>query len=169
MEAILAGLLVFCMRLSDMSLDTLRMLFMMRGRKGLAALIGATQAGIFILAVSQVLKGPLNVWTVLGYACGFGAGVFVGMVAEERLALGYAKFSIYSSAHGADLTKALREAGHAVTAFDAQGKDGNLVVLTCAVLRKDGPALRALIVKVDPEAFVTVEEVKPLHRGYFRA
>jgi uncharacterized protein YebE (UPF0316 family) len=168
MESILAGLLVFCMRLADMSLDTLRMLFMMRGRKGLAAVIGAIQAAIFILAVSQVLRGPLNFWTVLGYAGGFGAGVFVGMVAEEKLALGYTMFRIYSAEHGADLTKALRAAGHAVTEFIGQGKDGNIALLTCAVSRKDGPTLRKLIVEQDPTAFVTVEDVKPLHRGYFR-
>jgi uncharacterized protein YebE (UPF0316 family) len=168
MEAILAGLLVFFMRLADMSLDTLRMLFMMRGRKVLAALIGAIQAAIFILAVSQVLRGPLNFWTVLGYALGFGAGVFVGMVAEEKLALGYSMFQIFSAAQGAELTKALREAGHAVTVLTGQGKDSTISVLTCAVSRKDGPSVRALIVKVDPAAFVTVEEVKPLHRGYFR-
>jgi uncharacterized protein YebE (UPF0316 family) len=168
MELILAGLLVFFMRVADMSLDTLRLLFMMRGRKVLAALIGATQAAIFILAVSQVLRGPLNFWTVLGYAGGFGAGVLLGMVAEERLALGYSMFRIYSAAHGKELTKALRAAGHAVTEFTGQGKDGNIALLTCAVSRKDGPALRALIVGLDPEAFVTIEEVKPLHRGYFR-
>ena len=88
MESILAGLFVFAMRVADMSLDTLRLLFMMRGRKALAGLIGAAQAAVFILAVSQVLKGELNFWTVLGYAAGFGAGVVLGMLAEERLAIG---------------------------------------------------------------------------------
>jgi uncharacterized protein YebE (UPF0316 family) len=169
MEPVLAGLLVFCLRVTDMSLDTLRLLFMMRGRKILSALIGATQAAIFILAVSQVLRGPLNFWTVLGYAGGFGTGVLVGMLAEERLALGYSMFRIYSAAHAGELTQALRAAGHAVTVFSGQGRDSSIALLTCAVSRKDGPAVRALIVELDPGAFVTLEEVKPLHRGYFRA
>ena len=169
MEPILAGLLVFCMRVTDMSLDTLRMLFMMRGRKALAALIGATEAAVFILAVSQVLRGPLNFWTVLGYATGFGTGVLVGMVAEERLALGYSMLRIYSTAHSADITRALRGAGHAVTEFRGQGKDGNIALLTCAVSRKDVDRVRVTIIGLDPTAFITVEEVKPLHRGYFRA
>ena len=81
MNPILAGLFVFLMRLTDMSLDTLRLLFMMRGRKIVAGVIGAIQAAVFILAVSQVLTGPLNAWTVAGYAAGFGAGVIVGMIA----------------------------------------------------------------------------------------
>jgi uncharacterized protein YebE (UPF0316 family) len=168
MTPILGGLLVFCMRLADMSLDTIRMLFMMRGRKVLSGLIGTVQAAVFILAVSQVLKGPLNFWTVLGYACGFGAGVYVGMIAEERLALGYTLFNIYSSAHGAEVAKALRAAGHAATEFAGHGKDGTIALITCAVSRKDAPALRALIEQADPHAFVTIEEARPQQRGYFR-
>jgi uncharacterized protein YebE (UPF0316 family) len=60
----------------------------MRGRKLLAGLLGTIQAAVFILAVRTVLQGPLNFWTVVGYATGFGVGVVLGIVAEERLALG---------------------------------------------------------------------------------
>src|SRR5574341_8423 len=137
MHPLVAGLFVFAMRVTDMSLDTLRLLFMMRGRKALAGLIGATQAAVFILAVSAVLRGPLNAWTVLGYAGGFGAGVVLGMVAEERLAIGFGMFRIYSPARGAAIAKALRAAGHAATEFMAQGKDGTVAVINCAVARKE--------------------------------
>jgi len=168
MHPVVAGLFVFAMRVADMSLDTLRLLFMMRGRKALSGLIGATQAAVFILAVSAVLKGPLNVWTVLGYAGGFGAGVVLGMVAEERLAIGFGMFRIYSPARGAAIAKALRAAGHAATEFMAQGKDGTVTVVNCAVTRKDIPAVKAIVDEVDPNAFITVDEVRPLRRGYFR-
>ncbi len=168
MNPILAGLFVFLMRLTDMSLDTLRLLFMMRGRKIVAGVIGAIQAAVFILAVSQVLTGPLNAWTVAGYAAGFGAGVIVGMIAEEWLAIGYGMFRIYSPARGAAVAKALREAGHAVTEFMAQGKDGAVAVVTCIVARRDIPIVRAAIAAADPNAFITVEESRPMSRGYFR-
>ena len=169
MSPLLAGLFVFVMRLTDMSLDTLRLLFMMRGRKLISGLIGATQAAVFILAVSQVLKGPLNFWTVLGYAAGFGCGVMVGMLAEERMAIGYAMFRIYSPSRGAAIAKALRDSGHAATEFMAQGKEGTVTVINCAVARKDVTAVRAIVHEADPTAFITVDEVRPLHRGYFRA
>jgi len=168
MEPILAGLFVFTMRLIDMSLDTFRLVLIMRGRRLPAGLIGAIQAAVFILAVSQVLRGPLNFWTVLGYSAGFGCGVIVGMLAEERLALGHGMFRIYSPARGAAIAKALRAAGHAATEFTAQGKEGVVTVVNCAVARKDVPAVRALIEQVDPGAFITVDEVRPMSRGYFR-
>jgi uncharacterized protein YebE (UPF0316 family) len=168
MDPILGGLFVFAMRVIDMSLDTLRMLFVVRGRRWLAGGIGVVQAAVFILAVSAVLRGPLNVWNVLGYALGFATGVMLGMVAEERLAVGYGMFRIYSPLHGAEIASALRAAGHAATEFPAFGRDGTLTVVNCAVTRRDQAAVHAIIDRLDPSAFITVDDVRPLQHGYFR-
>lgn len=167
MTAVLAGLFVFAMRVTDMSIDTLRMLFVMRGQKLIAGALGSVQAAVFILAVGAALQGPLNVWTVTGYAAGFGVGVILGMMAEERLAFGYVMFRVYSSAFGAEIARALRDAGHAVTDFVAHGRDGRLTVVNSVVARKDAPAVRAIIDGIDPQAFVTVDDVRRLRRGYF--
>jgi uncharacterized protein YebE (UPF0316 family) len=169
MEPILGGLFVFAMRLTDMSLDTLRMLFVMRGRKLLAGGIGAIQAAVFILAVSAVLKGELTAYNVAGYALGFGAGIIVGIVVEERLAIGYVMFRIYSPDNGRQIAEALRKAGHAATEFTAQGKDGPVVVVNCAVARKAQTTIRALVDAIDPGAFITMDEVRPIRRGYFHS
>ncbi len=168
-DLILAGLLVFALRVTDMSLDTLRLLFMMRGRKLLAAGIGATQAGVFIIAVAGVLTRPLNVFTVAGYALGFGTGILLGMLVEERLAIGYMMFRVYSPDQGKQIAEALRAAGHAVTEFFAQGRQGEMTVVTCAVMRKHANAVRQIILQVDRDAFITMDEVRPLQSGYFRS
>ena len=105
MTPLVAGLFVFTMRVIDMSLDTLRLLFVMRGRKLLAGGIGVIQATVFILAVSAVLSGPLDPLTVAGYALGFGAGVIIGMLAEQRLALGFSMLRVYSPAAGAAIAE----------------------------------------------------------------
>ena len=167
MTAVLAGLFVFAMRVTDMSLDTLRMLFVMRGQRLLAGALGGVQAAVFLLAVGTALRGPLNVWTVTGYAAGFGVGVILGMMVEERLAFGYVMFRVYSSTSGIEIARALRAAGHAVTDFVAHGRDGRLTVVNSVVARKDAPAVRAIIDGIDPQAFVTVDDVRRLRRGYF--
>ena len=167
MTAVLAGLFVFAMRVTDMSLDTLRMLFVMRGQRLLAGALGSVQAAIFILAVGAALRGPLNVWTVAGYAGGFGVGVILGMIVEERLAFGYVMFRVYSSTSGIEIARALRDAGHAVTDFVARGRDGRITVVNSVIARKDAPAVRAIIDGIDPQAFVTVDDVRRLRRGYF--
>ncbi len=167
MSPLVAGLFVFTMRVIDMSLDTLRMLFVMRGRKVLAGGLGTIQAAVFILAVGAALRGPLNFWTVAGYAAGFGAGVIVGMIAEERLAIGYVMFRVYSPACGAAIAQTLRQSGYAVTDFVAHGRDGKITVVNSAVARKDVHAVHTIIDQVDPQAFITVDEVHPLRHGYF--
>jgi len=167
MTPVLAGLFVFAMRVTDMSIDTLRMLFVMRGQRLLAGALGSVQAAVFILAVGAALRGPLNVWTVTGYAAGFGVGVILGMMVEERLAFGYVMFRVYSSTSGAEIARALRDAGRAVTDFVAHGRDGRITVVNSVVARKDAPAVRAIIDGIDPQAFVTVDDVRRLRRGYF--
>lgn len=168
MEALLGGLVVFFMRVIDMSLDTVRLIMTVRGRKLLAGGIGVIQALVFILAVSAVLRGPLTVGNVAGYALGFGTGVILGMFFEERLAIGHSMFRIYSPAHGHEIAAALRAAGHAATEFPAVGRDGVLAVVNCAVSRRVAPDVRAVIDRVDPAAFVTADEVRPLQHGWFR-
>jgi uncharacterized protein YebE (UPF0316 family) len=168
MEALTGALLIFGMRVVDMSLDTVRLIMTVRGRKLLAGGIGVAQALVFILAVSAVLKGPLTVGNVLGYAFGFGAGVMLGIYFEERLAIGHSMFRIYSPPQGHAIAEALRAAGHAATEFPAIGRDGTLIVVNCAVSRRNASRVRAVIEAVDPAAFVTVDEVRPMQRGYFR-
>ncbi len=168
MDTLLAALLIFVLRVTDMSLDTIRLLFVMRGRKLLAGVIGATQAAVFILAVSAVLTKPLNPWTVIGYAAGFGAGVIVGMIAEERLALGYAIVRIYSPSFGGTIAEALRESGHAATEILARGKVGMIMVVNCIVARRDLATVRSIVEQVDANAFMTMDQVNAIQRGYFR-
>jgi uncharacterized protein YebE (UPF0316 family) len=168
MAPLLAGLFVFSLRVIDMSLDTLRLLFVMRGRKWLAGGIGVIQATVFILAVSAVLKGPLDPLTVAGYALGFGAGVIIGMMAEQRLALGHMMLRVYAPASGEAIAAGLRAAGFAVTEFSAHGRDGAITVINSAIARRDTARAQDIIRQIDPGAFITVDEIQPLQRGYFR-
>jgi uncharacterized protein YebE (UPF0316 family) len=167
-DLILAGLFVFAMRVIDMSLDTTRLLLVVRGRRLMAGLIGMVQATVFILAVSAVLSGPLNVWKVVGYAAGFGGGVMLGMLIEERLAIGHAMLRVYSPSSGKAIADALRAAGYAVTEFAAQGQAGKITVVNMVLLRRQVQAVRGVIDGIDSNAFITIDEARPLQRGYFR-
>lgn len=166
-DSLPSALFIFVMRVADMSLDTLRVLFMMRGRKLAAGLIGATQAAIFILAVGRVLSQLNNPWNIVGYAAGFGAGVVVGMFFEERLAIGFGQIRIISSANDQAIAIALRVKGYAVTELSGRGKDGVVTVLNLTVRRKDVDSVQEIVRAADESAFITIEEVRPLWRGYF--
>jgi uncharacterized protein YebE (UPF0316 family) len=168
-QAWLGGLTIFALRVSDMSLDTLRMLFVMRGRKSVAWVLGFFQSVIFVVAITSVLQNMGNLLNVIGYAAGFATGNVVGMLIEERLAIGHILLSVISSRRGSAIAECLRDAGYAVTEIPARGKDGMVTLLNCNVLRKNVDKVRQLVNTVDDEAFITADDVRPVRRGYWRA
>jgi uncharacterized protein YebE (UPF0316 family) len=168
-SAWLGALIIFGLRITDMSLDTLRMLFVVRGRKQIAWVLGFCQSAVYVIAITKVLSGLSNPLTVLGYAAGFATGNVLGMIVEERLAIGHIQLQIVTRRRGSALAKALREGGYGVTEISARGKDGTVRMLTASVLRKDLAHAKAIVHATDQEAFVTSEDVRPVRRGFWRA
>jgi len=168
-QAWLAAGLIFLLRVADMTLDTMRVLVVMRGKKGFAWILGFFQASIFVLAISSVLRDLDNPLTVVGYAAGFASGNVVGMLIEEKLAIGHIHISIISPRRGSAVADHLREEGYAVTEIPARGKDGMVTMLSCDVLRRSVERVRRLVNEIDPDAFITAEDVRPVRRGFWRA
>lgn len=166
MEAILGGLLIFCLRLTDVTLGTLRILMTVRGRKPLAALIGFVEVTIFVVAISRVVRNVGNVYNVLGYSGGFAAGTLVGMTIEEHLALGWTVVRVISTDLSKRIADTLRQAGYGVTEMSGQGMRGSVEIYEIVVRRADLPKVLQVIDKVDEKAFVTVEESRRVYRGW---
>lgn len=162
-------LVIFVLRVGDMSLDTLRVLFVVRGRRAAVWFLGFSQSVIWVTAITTVLGNLDNVWNLLTYAAGFATGTLLGMIIEERLALGHGHVRVITSVQGQAVALALRGAGHAVTELTGRGRDGDVAVLSASVRRRDLDRLLRLIGGVDPAAFVTVEDVRPLRRGHWRS
>jgi uncharacterized protein YebE (UPF0316 family) len=167
--AALMPFIIFLMRVTDMSLDTLRVLFVIRGRKPLAWITGFFQSALWVVAITSVLSNLDNLWNVLGYAGGFASGNVVGMMIEERLAIGHGQLRIISSRRGKAIAESIRDAGFAVTELSGRGRDGTVAVLSCSVKRREIDNVQRAVHAIDPQAFITVEDIRPLHRGYWRA
>ncbi len=167
--AFLTALGIFALRIGDMSLDTIRVLFVMRGRKLLAWVLGFFQSLIFVIAISQALTHLDNPLSIIGYAAGFATGVVVGMIFEERLAIGHIHFTIVSSTRGAAVAEQLRSEGFAVTEVPARGRSGTVHLLMVNVNRRDRRTVETAVLETDPEAFITAEDVRPVRRGFWRA
>ena len=161
--------IIFAMRVSDMSLDTLRVLFVIRGRKPLAWILGFFQSLIWVIAITSVLSNLDNLWNIIAYAGGFATGNVVGMTIEERLAIGHSNMQIISSRWGSAIAETIREKGHAATEIPARGKNGTVSMISCSIRRRDIKVVRQEVNKIDPDAFITVEDIRPLHRGFWRS
>jgi len=165
----LTALMIFGLRVIDMTLDTLRILVVMRGQKKTAWILGFFQAAVFVVAIGSVLSNLDNPLNVIGYAAGFATGNVIGMFIEEKLAIGHTMISVVSSRRGTAIVEKLRENGYAVTEIAARGKDGMVTLLNVNVLRKNVGAVRQLVNDTDAEAFITAEDIRPIRRGFWRA
>lgn len=163
---ILGGLVIFIARVVNVSLGTIRTVVSVRGQKYLATAIGFVETLIFILAISNVLQNVGNIWNVLGYCGGFATGTLVGLVIEERLALGYVTVQAISPSPNDSIASALRGAGYGATEVIGKGLDGNVHVVTAVVKRRNVSNVVGLINEADKDAFVTVENTGRVLRGH---
>ncbi len=166
----LAALGIFALRVADMAMDTIRVLFVVRGKKALAWILGFIQSLIFVVAITAVLDNIVaNPLKILGYAAGFATGNVLGMFIEERLAIGHVHLTIISPSRGNAVADHLRSSGFGVTDIPARGKSGMVSVLLVNVYRRDVDKVEVIVRESDPEAFVTAEDVRPIRRGFWRA
>jgi len=161
-------MVIFFIRMSDMSIDTLRVMFVIRGRKLLALILGFFQSSLWVVAISSVLSNLDNPWNIIGYASGFAAGNVVGMTIEQWLAIGHSNLRVISSRRGNLIAEIIRKSGYAVTEVPSRGKDGMVLMILCSVFRRDVNNIKREICDIDQDAFITVEDVYPLHRGFWR-
>ena len=161
-------LIIFCLRIVDVSLSTIRMLLAVRGGKMIAPVIGFFEVLLWIIAVGSAVKHLDSPLHLLGYAGGFGTGTYVGLRLEEKIAFGMAMVRVVSQHGGVELAEALRERGFGVTEQAGYGRDGRVEILYAAVRRRDLPVVFEEVRTWDPEAFVTVEEPRAIHRGWMR-
>ena len=162
-------MVIFGFRVLNMTLDTLRMLFMLRGKKTLSWITGFMVSLIYVLLLTSILSNLNTPLYILAYAAGFATGGVVGIWIEERMAIGFTHIQIISSRRGVVLAQKLRDSGYGVTEIPARGKDGMVSVLDLSIRRNQVADLEKIINECDENAFVTSEDVHPMRRGFFRA
>lgn len=168
-ELLISALVIFALRTVGITFATLRIMMVVRGKKSLAWIFGLIQALTYIVALGWVLADLGNWMKILGYATGFATGLVVGMIIENRLAIGYTNIRIISPRRGIELAEGLRDSGYAVTEVSAQGQDGMVAILHCSVLRKYESMIKNTIMRLDPEAFITAENVYLVQRGFWNS
>jgi uncharacterized protein YebE (UPF0316 family) len=161
----IGALLIFGCRIVDVSCDTLRVLFAIRGKRGVAAALGFVQALVWIFAVGNAVKHLDSPLHILGYAGGYATGTFVGITIERMLAYGLAQLRIVSAHGGVEIAEALRDCGFGVTEFAGFGRQGSVEVVSTIVQRSHVAEVMRIVDRYDASAFVTTEEPQILRGG----
>jgi uncharacterized protein YebE (UPF0316 family) len=161
-------LLIFFARICDVTLGTLRIIFTSKGKKYIAPFLGFIEMIIWILAITHIFEN-LNNWACyIGFAAGFAMGNFVGIIVEERLAIGYELIRIITSKDAEDLISALREKGFGITSIRARGKKGDVGILYSIISRSYLKDFVSFMKKYNPRAFYTIEDIRFVNDKTFR-
>ncbi|MCJ7513150.1 MAG: DUF5698 domain-containing protein [Anaerolineales bacterium] len=163
---LLVGLIVFTLRAFDMTLDTLRVTGVARGRRRLVWLVGFVESGIFVIVVSGVLATLGKPQNVAAYAAGFATGTLLGIVLEERLAPGHSLIRIVSPTLGLAIQSRLHAQGYGATYIPGQGQQGAIGLILAYVPRRQVEPVKDLVLGEDASAFMTVEHVRQLRGGW---
>jgi uncharacterized protein YebE (UPF0316 family) len=166
---VIVPLLIFSARVCDMSLDTIRVIFMSKGIQYLPAFIGFFEVIIWLIAIGQVMNNLTNAVCYIAYGGGFATGTFIGMAIEERLSLGLTSVRIITKEDPTELMQFLRSHNYGVTSIDGEGGTGKVKMVFTIIKRQDLKHVIGIIKDFHPNAFYSVEEVKSVAEGVFPA
>ncbi len=160
-------LLIFLARICDVSLGTLRIIFVAKGKKNIAPFLGFFEVLIWIIAISKIMQNLDYYINYVAYAAGFATGNLVGMLIEEKLALGIQMIRVFTSDGGLDLVKSLNSNGFGATSVEAQGAKQKVFLVYSIVHRNELEKVLEIINCFNPRAFYTIEDVKAVNEGIF--
>lgn len=164
---VILPLLIFIARVLDVSLGTIRLIFVMRGYKFLAPILAFFEMLIWLLAISQIMQNLTNPLYYLAFAGGFAMGNFVGICIENKLALGTSVMQIITQKNASELIQSLKSADYGVTTINAQGVGGPVKVIYTVVKRKDIQNVVGFVKRHNPNAFFLIEEVRSASKEIF--
>jgi uncharacterized protein YebE (UPF0316 family) len=161
-----AALLVFFLRILDVPVGTLRVMYMVRGDRAKAVPLAFVESFVWLVAISRVMKNIDSPFSMVAFAAGFAAGTLVGMTLERWIASGFILARVISDVGKEKLAGELRAAGFGVTLLTGEGREGEQEILFIVTLRRRGEELLDLIRRVDDGAFVTIDPVQKAMGGY---
>lgn len=162
-------LMIFFARICDVTIGTMRIILVARGNKVIAPLLGFVEVFIWIIAIGQIMDNANNIICYLFYAGGFATGNYIGMLIEEKIALGIVGLRLIIPKQDTNLINDLKANGYGYTLMEAQGAKGNVQVILITVNRKGLNNLISLINTYNPDAFYTIEDVRNVNRGIFKS
>lgn len=152
--------LIFLARIMDVTLGTLRIVFISKGDKIIAPLLGFVEVLVWLVAITQVMQNLSNIASYFAWAAGFATGNFLGLRIEQKLALGQVVVRVITVDSGDELISRLTNRGYRLTALDAKGSRGKVNLLFMILKRKKLQEVIQIIRDYNPNAFYSIEDVR---------
>jgi len=164
---IILPILIFLARVADVTLGTLRIVFISQGKRKLAPIMGFFEIFIWLLAVGQIFSNLSNLIYYIAYAGGFAMGNYCGLIVENKLSLGLLSLHLIVQDNPDKLIKTLKEKGFGLTILTAEGTKGNVKLVVMIIKRKNQLAVLEIIRNFSPNTFISIENVQSVKGGKF--
>ena len=164
---IILPFMIFVARICDVSLGTLRIIFVSKGYKSLAPVLGFFEVLLWVIVIGQLLNSFSNWVCFFAYAAGFAAGSFIGMKIEERIAIGTMLVRITISKDAHELVNILSQNGFGVTLIEGEGAKGKVNIIQSVVSRKSIKDIQKVLNDYDQNLFYSIEDVRSVAKGVF--
>lgn len=160
-------LMIFFAEMTVVTIGTLRIIFISRGHKYLAPILGFFEILIWLFAISQVMQNLGHAPCFLAFALGFTLGNFLGIWIERKLALGMVVVRVITQRDCGILVDTLRAANFGVTCVEGQGAKGPVMIIMTVIKRKQLWRVTAMIRAYQPNAFYSVDDLQIAAEGIF--
>lgn len=165
----LLPVVIFFGRICDVTLGTLRIIFVSKGERSKAPIVGFFEVFIWVVIISQIFANANSLISYLAYAAGYAAGNYVGILVENKIAFGFQLFRVYTKKEGMELTKLLNKNGFGSTYIMGEGAVSKVAIIETVVSRKSEKRVTEIINEFDPSAFYLVEDIRSKQKGIFSA
>lgn len=161
-------LFIFCGKIIEISLQTIRVVLITKGEKKIGAFVGFFEVTLFLIVVSGVLNNVSeDPFKILFYALGFAIGNYTGSIIESKIAIGTAQVQIIvKEEHGVALSCYLREQGYGCTVVKAEGKNFPRNIIYVMIPRKKIEEVINKTKGFQSNAVITVNDIRPMYGVY---
>ncbi|MDR2147451.1 MAG: DUF2179 domain-containing protein [Tannerella sp.] len=163
----LLPVVIFFGRICDVTLGTLRIIFVSKGERYKAPIVGFFEVFIWVVIISQVFSHASSLIHYVSYAAGYASGNYVGILVENKIAFGYILFRVYAKNDGHELKQELSNNGFGSTFVRGEGAISEVDIIETVVSRKSYQKVVEIIEKFDPKAFYLVEDIRSKQKGVF--
>lgn len=159
--------LIFISRITDVTIGTVRIVMVAKGQKKIAPILGFFEVLIWLIAISQIIAHLDNWVCYVAYGAGFATGNYVGMIIEERLAVGIVQLQIITRTDAQQLIEKLKLQGYGITHQEAHGAVEEVSIIYSIIKRTDLPKVDEIIRLCSPNAFYSIADVKFVNKDLF--
>ncbi len=164
---IILPVLIFISRLGDVTMATLRHIFISKGFRKIVPILGFFEVLIWLVAMRQVFSHLNNAACFIAWAAGFSAGTYLGMFIEERLAIGTQIIRVITAENVTELAEAMKQHHQGITIVDGHGAKGPVKLIFMIVRRANKKQVLDIVHHHTPNAFYSIEDVKSFKHGVF--